>query len=461
MEIEKESEEALKGKSLKISIAEGSAYSVMDGFGLKYITPYAVAIGMSNLLVGVLSSLPALIGGFSQLESVDLIGKTSRKKIVISSVALQAFMWLPVIGVGYAYFFRGLSTFYSSLLLILFYTLLVSAGAFGGPAWNSWMKDLISKNANSYFGKRSGVAGTVGLVSTFLAGILLSYLQPFGTFYGFLAIFSIAFAGRSFSLYLFSKKYEPKMDKQDGAYFSFFQFLRKMSHNNFGHFVIFSSLISFAVAIASPFFSVYMLKNLGFGYVPYTLIITVPIVVTLITLPLWGKFGDKYGNIETLKICGSMIFLIPLLWFAAPLIQEERMLVIYLVAVETFSAIVWAGFGLATATFIFYAVTKEKLHLCFAYSHILNSLGAFLGALLGGYLSSFEGEIFGFEPILFVFGLSAFLRFSLFFALIRKVNEVRPVEKFYLSRFRYMFTRLLPRSILDTGGVKRTGHIGA
>ena len=50
--------EYLKKKASRISIREGAAYGLFDGFGLRYITPYALLLGMSNTLIGILISLP-------------------------------------------------------------------------------------------------------------------------------------------------------------------------------------------------------------------------------------------------------------------------------------------------------------------------------------------------------------------------------------------------------------------
>ncbi len=456
----KKGEERLKAGARKISVVEGSAYSVMDGFGLRYITPYAIAIGMSNFLIGLLSSVPGLLGSMSQLPSSKLVEKSSRKKIVMASVALQALMWLPLIAVGAAYFFFGLSSLYASILLLIFYTLLIVFGAFAGPAWNSWMRDLITKNTDSYFARRNTIAGTVGLLSAFIAGVLLSWFHGRGTFYGFLVIFLIAFLGRITCVYLFKRQYEPKKKNSEKYYFSFMQFLMKARYNNFGMFVIFSTLISFAVAIASPFFAVYMLKEMNFSYISYTIIITTPIIATLVSLPFWGKFGDKYGNIKILKICGPFIFTIPLLWMLSYfLIADLKILIVYLIAVEILSGVVWAGFNLSTGMFVFHAVTREKLPLCVAYNTILNSFGAFLGAVLGGAVSSVDFVFLGLTPLLTVFLVSTVFRFVFFFAFINKIKEVRRVRRFDVLKFGQFIPRILHNSLSENTGVRRTGHV--
>lgn len=169
----------LKQKAAKVSIVEGSACSVMDGFGSRYITPYAIALGMSNAFIGLLSSLPGVIGNLAQLPGSTIINKTSRKKVVFTAVALQAIMWLPLLTIGILFVFFKTSILLNSILLLIVYTLLAMFGAFAGPAWTSWMRDLITEHTDAYFGKRSMICGVVGLVSTFLAGVFWTSSQNF------------------------------------------------------------------------------------------------------------------------------------------------------------------------------------------------------------------------------------------------------------------------------------------
>ena len=446
MEEKKLKDEKLREKAAEISIVEGSAASVMDGFGSKYITPYALALGATNTHIGLLSALPQLLGTISQLFGSRAIEKHSRKKILLWFVTIQAILWLPLIAVGIAYFFFGLSAVISSVLVIVLYTILSVAGSFVGPAWSSWMKDIVI-NADSYFGRRSKVCGIVGLLSTGIAGLVLYFLTPFNVFAGFAIILFVAFLGRSFYAYMFTKKYEPKLQHSEGYYFSFWQFLRKMSSNNFGRFAIFWALVSFSTAVASPFFVVYELKNLGLNYFAFTMILVAPIITTLLTIQFWGRLIERYGNVAIFKFSGYLIWVIPALWvltiFMASL--HTSFVVIYLILVESFSGIVWAGFNLATWTFMFHAITRERLALISAYTGILNSLGAFIGATLGGALSSFSGVALGISGIVWIFILSALLRFlsvTLFVHRIKEVREVVPAKnlnRIFLSEFIGLF----------------------
>ena len=98
-------------------------------------------------------------------------------------------------------------------------------------------------------------------------------------------------------------------------------------------------------------------------------------------------------------------------------------------AVEFFSGFVWAAYNLSVSNFIYDAVTKPKIILCFTYFGFVNSIGSFLGGLIGGQLSgSASFSIFGLGAILSVFLLSTVLRILPSIFILPKLKEVRQVE---------------------------------
>ncbi len=423
----KESSETIKKKQegLRISIREGSAYAVMDGLGNSYISPFAIALKASNTQIGLLSAIPNLIAPLAQLGTVKAMEKVaSRKKIVMAAAALQAVMWLPIMMIPF--FFID----YGAEMLIILFSLLAIFASFVVPVWTSWMGDLVPENERgSYFGKRNKIVGIVGLAVMLLGGIYLDLFENLNgkmVFIGFATIFFISFLARIASLYFFNKQYEPELKFDRKKYFSLFDFIEHMMQNNFGRFVMFISLIHLVAYIAAPFFSVYMLDDLGFSYTTFMIISLSSGLATLVSMPYWGKFGDKFGTMKLLRVCGMLIFLVPLLWVFSKSIA-------YLFIVELLSGIVWAGFNLAASNFVFDAVTREKRALCIAYMNILRGIGIFAGSLVGGYLTTYLPITF-MNKILFVFLISSALRIIVAMIFLPGLKEVRPVEKGPLER---------------------------
>ena len=426
---EKAEEKELIEKTKKISIKEASASAVSDGVGMRYITPFALKLGATNLHIGFLTSLSSLLGNFSQLFTPKLIERVPRKKLLFFCALVQAIMWLFVMFVGALFFLFHIDSKIAPTVLVIIYTILIAAGAFMTPAWNSWMKDIVKEKAGAYFGKRNKIAGFIAVISMLAAGFVLDYFAKTKIFIGFFLLFALAFFARLISSLLLLKKYEPKLIHEKGYYFSFFQFIKYAPKSNYGKFAIFVSLIQLTTAIASPFFSVYMLKHLGFSYTRWIIVIIASSFVALMLMPMWGKFADRYGNIKAIKITAFLVPLVPLLWLASPLLPRQYLL-FYLILVEMFSGAAWAGFNLASSNFVYDAVTRQRMALCVAYSNFLNGIGVFIGATLGGLISSIPFSIFGFESILIVFFISGIARFATAFLMVPKIKEVREVERF-------------------------------
>jgi MFS family permease len=419
--------------SRRISIVEGSFNAVTDGAGSRYISPFALALGANNTQIGFLTSLPALIGNFFQIFSSRAMERFSRKSIMILTTTVQAFFWLLVIVAGVLFYFWGAGTTISITYLIIIYTVLTAIGSFYAPVWSSWMKDLVDPDKSGvYFGMRSKIIGFISLIAMLGGGFLLDHFKQTKVFIGFFILFGICFFARLISSQLLRKKYEPELSIEKDYHFSLLQFIKKMRHNNFGRFVIASALLDFAINMASPFFAVYMLNELGFSYATFTIITVSSIISNFIFMPLWGKFADRYGNVKTLKITAFLTPLVPLGWFFSFFLFKNHAagLVPFLVFIEFYSGFVFAGYRLTQSNFIYDAVTRQRMALCTSYFNFISSIGTFIGATLAGFLASQADLVFGISIFLGIFLLSGLLR--IFFALfyMRRVNEVRMVESF-------------------------------
>ncbi len=435
----KKIEDAELEKTKQLSVIEAGFFSVHDGLGIRYLTPFALAIGKNNphinTFVGLLSSLPSLVGNLSQIYTTKLMKRYKRKKILFTGTVIQSLLWFGVIFSGALFFLFKLNSILSLISLTIFYTLLVLAGAFVVPAWTSLMKDIVISSRGNYFGKRNMIAGIIAISSSLFAGLLLDFLEADKIFIGFFILFFTAFIFRFVSGFLFLSHYEPKIKIRKSDYFSFFDFLKRSRKSNFAKFSLFISFFILSVYIAGPFFTVYMLENLNFSYIKWTAIIIIGSGSTLFFMPLWGKFADKYGSIKTLRITGFLIPIIPLIWmltyFFDPL---SSMLFLFLCGLEFFSGCLWAGFNLSYSNFIYDAVTREKTSLCSAYFNVLHGVGIFIGALVGGLLLSVNFRFLGLSAFLSLFLLSALIRFFSYSIMMPKIKEIREVQEFRLKK---------------------------
>ena len=425
-------EELEKEKTLKLSVKEGCATSVMSGFGDSYISPFALALGANNAQIGLLSSFPSLISPLTQIAGSRLMEKVSRRRLIIISVTLHALMWLPMLVLG-LFFMGNLFTSSLPIMLILFYSLYAIFGALAGPAWFSLLGDLIPEHIRGkYISKRNEICGAVALVSMIIAAFVLDFFKTRGfLLIGFSILFLIASIFRLVSANLFRKHYYPELKLEKGYYFSIWQFIKKAPSNNFGRFVIYVALMNLATSIAGPFFAVYMLRDLGFSYAEYMLTNIIASLTTILFLPLLGKFSDKYGNRELLRFGSALTPLIPILW----LVSSSHWYII--LVPQLISGLGWGAFNFAASNFIYDQVTPQRRGICVAYFNVIVGIGIFIGASLGGLLTQYLHLSF-MNTLLFIFLVSGILRYavSLLIPIVKEVKEVKEPKSVAILYFK-------------------------
>ncbi len=434
-------EEPQKKRSLRNSIKDGVFASMMNGFTVDYFTPFLLVLGGTVKHVGILSALPHLFASIIQLKSPDISEKLrSRKKVIGIFIILQALMLLPMM----ATFAMGS---YRVAVFIAFVTLFTACGAFILPAWGSLMTDIVDEERRGeYFGWRSRVLGIVVIISTFAAGFILHQAEKINALMGFGAIFGLAFVFRLVSWRYMMKMHEPALNHREEDYFSFKDFISRMHASNFAKFVVFVAATKFSVNIASPFFAVFMLRDLKFDYLTYTFINLAAALTAILVHRSWGVHSDRAGNLKVLRITSYLVSFIPLLW----LINQNP---VYLFLVQAFSGFAWAGFNLSASNFIYDASSPGKRARCIAYFNAFTGVALFLGAITGGFLAQRMPAWFFEFPLMNIILISALMRFAIAFAVPFKLKEVRKVEK---VRTRELVMRVLS---LKTAPERKAGYV--
>lgn len=408
--------EEKKKRNLRLAIWEGVFTASNVGCGETYVPAFAIALGASNIQIGLLASLPNLIAALVQLNTPQFVkALQSRKKLINAFVLLQVLMWFPMMAIPFVSF-KGNEI----LFLIAFYTLYLSFGSLTLPAYGSLLSDSVSEAGRGrYFSWRGKVIGMMTVLSGFLAGFIL-YGCSSHVYWGFAAIFSLAamakFASNCFLFKLHDFPYRMARD----YYFSFLDFVRRLPESNFAKYVFSIGFFHLAAYMAGPYFTVLMLRDFGFSYLTYTILTTAAAVSSLLSLTYWGKHGDEFGNTKLFKISGILISFIPLFWF----VSHE---VWYLFLVQLVAGYLWGGFNLCCANFIYDVSIPEKRVYCISYYNVVVGVGIFVGTLLGGYFSNHLPPFLGYR-IFSVLLLSSLGRMIVAWFMLPQVKEVRPVK---------------------------------
>jgi MFS family permease len=261
-----------------------------------------------------------------------------------------------------------------------------------------------------------------------LAGIALHFFKNGGwAAAGFLAIFIVAMVARFNSARWMHRYEDPPYHMPPEQAFSFWQFLRRSPSSNFARFVFFFAAINFGLAFSSPYFALYMLRDLRLSYLEFSSVSAVATMSQFLTFRYWGGISDRFGNKKILNVCSWGICLAPMFWLVSTNL-------LYLCFIQVYAGFVWAGFNLASANFIYDACSPPKRARCVAYRTIINSLFTLCGSVAGGLMAGLLPPFLVLGPLTFshsivlIFLVSGLLRLATTSLLLRKFHEVREVE---------------------------------
>jgi MFS family permease len=253
----------------KNSIYDGmfaNAFATLTG-GV-FLTGFALYLGMNDFMIGLMAAMPFMVTVF-QLPAAYLSQKTGkRKQIAYWSAACARGLWLPILIVTLLPIASGSMKLLVILALIFLSHSFVSVSY---VSWLSWIAELVPETIRGrFFGTRNMLSGAAGMIVMVAFGKLLDKLDGH-TFEGLPTGFSITFLSAvlfgMISLHFLSRISEPKHGTETASPIS----IRTLGYlpfkeRNFRNFLTFTFLWSFSVYVASPFFTLYFLRDLRFIY---------------------------------------------------------------------------------------------------------------------------------------------------------------------------------------------------
>lgn len=427
-------------KSLRLSVKEGALVSVASNFSMSYFAPAALALSANVVQMGILQAVISLLPSIVQLKSAGLIEKFSRKKIVLGAAIGKIFLILPILLIGFLHW-MGVPHMVWALIVVV--GLHYICTAISHPAWFSWMGSLVPENRRGkYFSRRNFVVGGFGVITMLAGAFILDGVKKIGYVYGDVVGFTLLGFGILFVLSGISRiwgwetlrrAYEPRIKIRKKDRFSFGDFLSHCKDTPFGRFSLFAGAFTFVVGISTPYWAVYMLRDLNMSYIWYMAITVSAVVFQLVFLPLLGKFSDRFGNIRLMKTCSLIVGLVPFLWIASILIGSDLWVKVYLLVVPSIvGGFAWAGYNLALNNYVYDAVGSRKRGFGLSYMNLLIGIGGFFGAGVGALIAWIDVSFM--NPMLFIFMISGFGRLIVGYYGSRFLHEVRSVKKFS-SRF--------------------------
>jgi MFS family permease len=434
------SKDPVVDKSLRHSLKDAVAFSVMSGGLETYFSAFALFLKASASQVALLATLPNLIGSLAQLLSAWIGHRLNQRRplIVIGAYSQAAILPLMIL---LPWFFPA----HAIAILLVCLTFYYAAAHFIAPQWMSLMGDLVSERRRGrFFGRRTGLATIASFAALCIAGVILHSFTMLGmTAAGFALLFAIALLARLSSAYHLAQMHEPHAHAASVEAVHSLRWLSAAQFRPALRFSLFFVLMQSAVGISAPFFSVYMLKTLEFSYLQYMANIGTAVLVQFLTLSYWGRISDVMGNRLVLRTAGAIIPFLPAMWVWSGNFW-------YLMCLQIVSGFCWAGFSLSAGNIMYELIPQQKRATYQALQSVVMTLGVFCGSMLGVAVTNWLPDHFVIAGVQFHLAasllwallLSSAIRILVALVFLPRVQELRkPRRKISPYQLVYRFTR--------------------
>ncbi len=356
---------------------DGFFASASDNINATYLVIYILALGATQAQIGLMSALSSLMAALLLLPGAALVERLgTRRGIVIvgggwSRAALLLIAALPLL-------LEGPVLVYAAIALA------VSRDAMGNlcfPAWMSLTADVVPlEGRGRYFASRNFIMGIAGMVTVYLAGLLISSTaQPAGyqialtisALAGLMAVFS--FGHIKDNLRIPGPLPTPGPVRQ-APIRSFFRDL--LSDREFAHFAGITALWNFSLNIAGPFFTIYLVQDLQATATIVGLTTIATAVASLLAQRKLGEVHDRWGSRKLTVIAGLLIPSLPLMWvfITAPW---------QVIPANLAGGALWAAYNLGSFNYLLKVTPTDRRARYSAIFQVIVTVSLAAGAALG------------------------------------------------------------------------------
>ncbi|MBO6940202.1 MAG: MFS transporter [Deltaproteobacteria bacterium] len=405
---------AVRRRALRWSIVDGVFHALMLGACESYLGALAVELGFRDVALSLLATVPILVGSLAQLGTPRLVRWLGgEKRVVVLGASLQALAHLGFLAIA-------LTGFRSLGVLLAVKVVYWTSNAAIAPAWNAWMARLVPGPLRATFFARRNLLTHAGLLFAFLsAGFFLELEQLGSTLRGFAILHVVALVARAVSAFALARQHgfhsPPRPPARLGA----------VVRAGRWRVALYMAALLFGAQLAIPFFTPYMLDELGLDLSEYALLSSASLLAKGLAFPLWRKARGVLSPLASLAVAGVGVALVPLVWLVATDIPT-------LVAAQVLGGIAWAGYDLTSLELLMGDAPEEAPVEFFALASSLAGLTQVAGSLLGGW-ALVDGAIYRDVFLYSAIGRGAALVFLVRLALVRDQLRRVPLAIRFLS----------------------------
>jgi MFS family permease len=272
---------------------------------------------------------------------------------------------------------------------------LCGLGAIGSCAWNAWLRDLAPESQlGQVFARRTlwltGISLLLGL-----AAALALQMTPAGSASRdgvFAAMFAIGCVTGLISARVVSAMPEPLMPAAIGPP-RLRELLRQPFRDaNFRRLLVFVASWQFAVNVATPFFTVFIVRQLRFDVSVVMVLSVVSQIGNLAALRLWGRLSDRFANKSVLAVCAPVYILAIVAMIGASQFDNRMLVIGWLVLLHALMGASVAGVTLTSTNIALKLSPKGEATAYIAANAMVTAIAAGFAPIIGGAMAEFFAE---------------------------------------------------------------------
>jgi|GEM_PF-1196262 len=371
---------------------EAGFRSAFDGLTVSFLVAFVLALGASNTVVGILAAFPALATISAEFFGGYLSTRFSRRSI---SIALS----IPAYSTWILLALVPLLGSHSIPIIIGGYFVITFLTQLSIPAWTSWISDHVPMNVRGrFFARRNQVTNFIATLSLLIGGWYLD-LFPKTSLVGFSTLFMMGTVLGYASIKTFAKIPDQGVPSHTFSIRDFWTMDERLKR-----FTLFAIGFYSAVQLASPFFSVYLLKTLELSYTVFVIANGVQLFTKVVTCTFWGRIADRYGDRIVMVVSSLGIALVPVAY-----LQMSSSSIVSIILISAYTGWIWAGADLALFNLLLDCTTPENRAMKTALYSTIIAIPQAVTPLLGGWLAD-HLSIGSWGGIPLIFGAASIVR---------------------------------------------------
>lgn len=367
-------------KNTMFFIFEGAVGAIILNLANPFFSMFARRMGASDYEIGLVSSLPALVGILALVPGSLLVDRSGNKKRIVSVLILL---------VGIMYPLAALTPFLGSYRVTLFVTVIALMNwpfSVFNISWQSFFSDVMVSSFNSAFTRRTRAATVVGTTTSLAAGLLLSYIPKSDSerIIMYQLFFSLSFALAIIQSWLLNRISVPHVFKSTEDKNNNYSMIKEclnnlLHHKEFRSFIILSFIFHVSWHMGWPLFFIYQVDVIGINEAWLSYVNVAVGFAGVLTYTFWGKTIEKKGA-RLILVFGTLGLSINAL--SMILIKSQYLLLIQ----STVTGLTFSAFTLAIFHNLIEVVPQKNKTINIAVYTTLINLSQFISPIIGVWL---------------------------------------------------------------------------